>query len=284
MLHIVFNTADTEVLQKAAELDETLTGDIIGIKDDFAVGPLENIYTDAGAEARRHWWVRLVHGGDLDGGASLEIVNDRKTIQNIIDRLEADEKETVWIWAGQNKHDVCGYYWLLHYLKPYQGRIFILYLNNLPFINEQGALFYPTNLHKIPPREFLKAKKLARPITPSEFELDPDEWIRISKADSGVRLLEGGKKLSLHPVDFYDEALKKYITGDFSKALKIISQFLNKEKETTGDMFLLWRLKQLLPESGWEVRGEVKNMKDFDIKNPALLSRKKVAEILEESE
>lgn len=284
MLHIVFNTADVAVLQKAAELDETLAGDIIEIKDDYAVGPLENIYTDEGAEARRHWWVKLLHGGDLDGHANLDIVNDRRTIARLIEQLDTDEKETVWIWAGQNKHDVCGYYWLLHYLKPCQGRIFILYLNNLPFINEQGALFYPTNLHKIPPREFLKAKKLARPITPSEFELDPDEWIRISKADSYIRLLEGGKKLSLHPVDFYDEALKKYITGDFSKAFKIISQFLSKEKETTGDMFLLWRLKQLLPESGWEVKGEVKAMKDFEIRNPMLPSRKKAVEIVEESE
>ena len=284
MVHIVFNTADIEVLQKAIELDETLAGDIVEIKDDYAVGPLEDIYTDEGAEARRHWWVKLLHTGDLDGHASKDIVNDHRTVEQLTERLNADEKEAVWIWAGQNKHDVCGYFWLLHYLKPYQGRIFILYLNNLPFLTEQGSLFYPKHLFKIPPKEFLKAKKLARPITPSEFELDPDEWIRISKAGSEVRLLEGGKKLNLQPVEYYDEVLKKYITGDFSKAFKIISQFLSKEPETTGDMFLLWRLKQMLPQSGWEVRGEVKAMKDFEIRNPTLPSRKKVAEIVEEAE
>jgi hypothetical protein len=284
MLHIVFNTADVEVLQKALELDETLNGDIIEIKDDYAVGPLEDIYTDEGAEARRHWWVKLLHGGDLDGHASLDIVNDRRTVSQLIDRLNSNESEVIWIWAGQNKHDVCGYYWLLHYLKSYQGRIFILYLNNLPFINEQGGLFYPRWLHKIPPKEFLKAKKLARPITPSEFELDTDEWNRISKAGSAVRLLEGGKKISFHPVEYYDAALNKYVTGDFGKASKIIHQFLTKEEETTGDMFLLWRLKQMLPTSGWEVRGEVKWMKDFELKNPALPSRKKVAEVAEDGE
>lgn len=284
MVHIVFNTADIEVLQKAAELDEALSGNIIDIKDDYAVGPLEDIYTKEGAEARRHWWVKLLHNGDMDGHASLDIVNDRRTVNGLIELLDNDENLEVWIWAGQNKHDVCGYYWLLHYLKPYQGRIHILYLNNLPFLTEQGSLFYPKHLFKIPPKEFLKAKKLARPITPSEFELDPDEWTRISKTGSGVRLLEGGKKLSVQPVEYYDAALNKYVTGDFSKASKIITQFLTKEAETTGDMFLLWRLKQMLPNSGWEVRGEVKGMKDFDIKNPALPSRKKAAEAVEEGE
>jgi hypothetical protein len=33
MIHIVFNTADAEVLKKAIELDETLAGEIIEIKN-----------------------------------------------------------------------------------------------------------------------------------------------------------------------------------------------------------------------------------------------------------
>ncbi len=282
MLHIVFNAADVDVLQKAIELDETLSGDIVEIKDEYAVGPLESIYTPEGAEVRRHWWVKLLHGGDYDGHANTDTVNDGRTVEKLIDQLTGNENETVWIWAGQNKHDVCGYYWLLHYLRPYQGRIFILYLNNLPFINEQGALFYPTNLHKIPPREFLKAKKLARIVTPSEFEMDSDEWSRIMAAGSYVRLLEGGKKLSLYPVEYYDETLRRYITGDFTKPFKIFTRFFSKEKETTGDMFLLWRIKQMLPESGWEVRGEVKGMKEFELRDPLLPSRKKVLDVVED--
>ena len=60
---------------------------------------------------------------------------------------------------GQNAHDVCGYYWLISQLQPYQGRVIVLYMNNLPFINEKGQIFYPTALHEIQPKEFLKAKK-----------------------------------------------------------------------------------------------------------------------------
>jgi len=172
----------------------------------------------------------------------------------------------VWIWAAQNKHDVSGYYWLMSQLADYQGRIFILYLNNLPFFNEKGNIFYPENLYQIPPREFIKAKKLARPITPSEFEVDPDEWKKLTEQDKFVRLLEGGKKLIQHDVDFYDDELKKYISGEWQKANKIISAFYHKAKQTTGDMFLLWRLKQVLQSEDFEVQGNIKGMKDFEIR------------------
>ncbi len=48
MIHIVFNEPDVKVLEQAIELDETLQGEIVLIKDDYAVGPLNNIYLGEG--------------------------------------------------------------------------------------------------------------------------------------------------------------------------------------------------------------------------------------------
>ena len=224
MIHIVFNESDKNVLQQAIELDETLIGEIVCIKDDYAVGPLNNIYLGDGTE------------------------------------------ELIWIWASQNKHDVCGYYWLLNYMKEFQSRVFILYLNNLPFINEKGNIFYPNWIFEIPAKEFLKAKKLAREITPSEFEVDPDEWTKLCEENKGVRLLEGGKKLIQQEYDFYDAELKKFITSDWQKASKIIHQFISKAKNVTGDAYLLWRIKVMVAQNMLDVQGKIANMKDFELK------------------
>lgn len=269
MIHIVFNEADINVLKQAIELDETLQGDVLQVKDDYAVGPLGNIYTEEGIAARKNWWREVLAGGDYDGKADSNEVDDKTLVAEIIEKLKADPKEITWIWAAQNKHDVSGYYWLMSQLKDFQGRIFILYLNNLPFINDKGNIFYPEWLHIIPPKEFLKAKRLARPVTLSEFEVDPDEWTKISNENKGVRLLEGGKKLVQKDYDFYDEELKKMITGDWQKASKLINQYLSKAKHTTGDAYLLWRLKGFIAEGLLDVQGEPKKMKDFEVKNKA---------------
>ena len=266
MIHIVFNAADVSVLQKAIELDESLQGEVIQVKDDYAVGPIANIYVGEGIEARRQWWRDILAGGDYDGSVDTGEVDDYKTVAELVGTMRRNPDEIIWIWAAQNKHDVSGYYWLLNYMAEFQGRVFILYLNNLPFINEKGLIFYPEWLHVIPPKEFLKAKKLARPITLSEFEVDPDEWKKLMQEDRGVRILEGGKKLAAQDYSFYDEDLKKYITKDWQKASKIINQFLSKNKQTTGDAYVLWRLKQLIADGEYDVQGEPKNMKDFEVK------------------
>ena len=269
MIHIVFQEADIAALEKSFELDETLRAHIIQIKDDYAVGPLTDLYTPEGIEARKQWWREVLAGSDYDGHADSGIVDDAKTVEDLKERLKNNPEETIWVWAAQNKHDVSGYYWLMSQLKDYQGRIFILYLNNLPFLNEKGNLFYPVNLFEIPAREFVKAKKLEREITPSEFEVDPDEWTKLCEENKGIRLLEGGKKLVQEDYDFYDTELKRLVTPDWQKASRIIHNHLTKAKHTTGDMYLLWRLKLMIAEGIFDVQGTVGKMKEFEIKTPS---------------
>lgn len=272
MIHVVFNEPDLEVLKKAMALDDSLTGTLKLIRDDYAVGPLHNIFTPEGAAFRKNWWKMVLEGGDYAGWVADGKVDDEQTMLDIIALLTAHEKEVVWIWAAQNKHDVCGYYWMVSQLASFQNRIQILYLNNLPFINEKGNIFYPQWLSQIPPKEFLKAKKLARAVSISEFEVDGDEWRKICSQDSMVRLLEGGKKLLLKEVDYYDTELIRYILPDAQKASKIIQSFQSKNKETTGDGFLLWRLKTiLLQNEKYEVIGKMGAMKDFEIKKKSIL-------------
>lgn len=243
MIHIVFNTADMASIEAAIALDESLTGRVVEIKDDFAVGPILDIYETEGYQARRDWWKDVLTHSPYED--QIAIVDDKLTVNQLINALDHDENEFIWIWMGQNTHDVCGYYWLMSQLKPYQGRLQVLYLNNLPFLNEKGQLFYPTHLSEIQPKEFLKAKRLARPITLSEFELDPDEWKKLCQENEGVRFLEGGKKLVSMPISFYDKEILSLLTKNAQKLPSALAHILSKMKVKTGDTFIVFRLKAL---------------------------------------
>lgn len=266
MIHVVFNEPDVEILKQAIEMDDSMAGEVLLVRDDYAVGPLANIYTPEGQEQRKNWWRMVFQGGDQESAVDDGKVNDPAVVVKIKEALTNDETEVLWIWAAQNKHDVCGYYWLISQLVDFQSRVHILYLNNLPFINEKGNIFYPDWLSQIQPKEFLKAKKLARPVTVSEFEVDSDEWNKITQDERLVRLLEGGKKIVQKDIVFYDNEISKYITNDFQKANKIVNSFLTKSKETTGDSFVFWRLKLIAQNEQFEFQGELKGMKDFEIK------------------
>ena len=267
MTHIVFQHADVAVLKKAIEMDETLAGEVLEIKDDFAVGPIGNLDTEEGWSERLAWWKELVDQSPYAGDNLVGSFDDRETVARLKKVLEEDPKEEVWIWMGQNQHDVCGYYWLIAQLKEFQGRVVVLYFNNLPFINDKGQIFYPTTLHEILPKEFLKAKKLNRKVTLSEFEVDPDEWKRLSTENAMIRILEGGKKIVGKEETFYDKDVLNGLSGEWQKGNRAMHHILSRMKLKTGDVFILWRMKYLAAQEKIEMNGETnRNWKDFEVK------------------
>jgi len=267
MIHLVFQTADVAVLKKVQELDETLAGNILEIKDDFAVGPLDNLDTDEGWTARGNWWNDLLQQSPYAADNLVGSFDDRKTVEELKRALTENEHEQLCIWMGQNGHDVCGYYWLLQQLKDFAGKVMVLYMNNLPFLNEKGQLFYPTTLHHIQPKEFLKAKKLCRKITPSEFEIDPDEWKRLVAENATIRILEGGKKIVGKEDSFYDNDIINGLTAEWQKGSRAMQSILTKMKLKTGDVFLLGRMKIMAEEGKIEMTGDpAKGWKEFEVR------------------
>ena len=55
MIHVVFNNADEKKLIEVIKIDETLAGEIVQIKDDYAVGPLLDIYLGDGIQNRKNF-------------------------------------------------------------------------------------------------------------------------------------------------------------------------------------------------------------------------------------
>jgi uncharacterized protein DUF1835/uncharacterized protein DUF3658 len=265
MIHIVFNEVEVDLMKKVMEQDPELEGEVLLIRDDFAVGPLAGLDTEEGWNERVEWWRSLLEGSPY-GPALAGSFDDRQTVAELITKLRENEEENVRIWMGQNQHDVMGYYWLMPQLRDFQGRIHIIYMNNLPCINEKGQLFYPSWLHEIQPRELIKAKILTRTLTTSEFEVDPDEWQRLANENSMVRMLEGGKKIASQEEDFYDAELLKNISGEWQKSWRVLSNTHNRMKIKTGDVFIMWRMKKLIADGKIEVTGETKTWKDFDVR------------------
>ncbi|NLR62858.1 DUF1835 domain-containing protein [Chitinophaga varians] len=285
LLHIVFGEASVPVLTEAVNMDEKMQGELLCFEDDLSVGPLFILDTKEGQANRRQWWLQLAAvpqapvqqpeltpettGQEAPAVPAVEEApGDADRLKALKTQLKEEQDLEVWIWAGQNARDVCGYYWLVSQLYDFAGRIYIIYLNNLPFLNEKGAVFYPTHLHQILPKEYLKAKKLARAISLAEFELDGEEWHRLMNENAGIRMLEGGKKIKGEPTLFYDKELLAQTGKEFVKAWRVVQQVTGKLKYPVMDQFLGWRLKELVKEGKVESKGDLKTIRDFEVKLP----------------
>ncbi|MFM7672783.1 MAG: DUF1835 domain-containing protein [Bacteroidota bacterium] len=266
MMHIVFNEVELNLFQEVMALEPELQGEIRLIRDDYAVGPIAAIETEEGQTNRRAWWQQILADSTYSADM-VAAVDDLATVSDIEAWLQTNPEEELWIWMGQNQHDVMGYYWLISQLKDFSGRVQVLYMNNLPFINDKGQLFYPSWLSEIPAKEFRKAKKLARPVTLSEFEIDPDEFNRLKQEGSFVRILEGGKKIIGHPIDYFDKEILRQCPGDFQKGARVLQQLQQRMKVRTGDVFLMHRLRELLRQGVLQSTGAIdRAWKDLDLK------------------
>jgi hypothetical protein len=252
MFHIVFDSKGADLLNTAMDLEEDLDGEVILMQDDYSVGPIHDLVTGEGRAVRKKWWDEIRQ----EASEPLLEESDSGTLKKILQRMGEEEFDQIWIWMAPNARDVSGYYWLIAQLKEFSGRIYLLSLNNLPFINEKGNVFYPVSLAEIPAREFVKARKLARPVSLAEFETDPDEWWRLDAENKNLRLLEGGKKIVQQSDDYLDKQILHFIQPAFQKIQRTVHQIILKSTEKLNENFLAWRMKQLVASGLAEQQGE----------------------------
>jgi len=257
MFHIVFDSSGAGLLNTEMDLDEALDGETILFRDDYSVGPIQDLFSETGRRQRISWWNNIREDIKVKGLLETTEESDNAILLKVIQRMDEEEFDEIWIWVAPNIKDVCGYFWLISQLKSFLGRIYILNLNNLPFIGEKGNVFYPVLLSEIPPREYIKAKKLVRPVSSAEFETDPDEWDRLASENKNLRLFEGGKKITQHEDNYYDKAILHFLQPQFQKISRTVHQFILKSPEKINEYFLLWRLKQLIAAGAVEQQGEM---------------------------
>lgn len=263
MLHIVFSKEDEEALRKSFELDDDLAGDVLVFDQNWSVGPLMgSINSEGDTTSRDEWLVR-----------EFRIVPaETDPLEKLKKYLRDNEDGDAWIWIAPNARDVCGYYHLVSSLDAFQGRLYSLWLNNLPFINDKGQIFYPVHLSEILPREFVKAKRLAQQISPAIFETDPDEWKRMKQENKLLRIVEGAKKIAGKIETFFDKELLAQLQGDWQKSSKIISQVIAKSKGNAGKEFLAWRLREMVQKNELEAKSDWTFSDNFDVKKMAASS------------
>jgi hypothetical protein len=262
--HIVTGDMAAAPLRDAIANDETMAGEVIVIKDVLSVGPLQKEEGQKFSEMRSAFWQDVV----INEKNPIQ-TDDMERLLEVSAAMAKDEEAKVWVWIAPLPADICTYFWTIKYMGKYPGRFFVLNIAGLPFLDENGKLFYPKSIADIPVKEVVKARKLARPVTYAELETDGEEWRKLTADNAGIRTLEGGKRVVSRTDDYYDSQLAGFATPQYQKASKVVSQALAKFNIPTGDMYLGWRLRKMAEAGKLQLQGDVtKTLKDFDVKLP----------------
>lgn len=262
--HFVVGDMAAKPLLEAVANEPMLHGEVIVLKDILHVGPLQKEEGQSFSSMRSTFWQDVV-GADK---APVE-VNDLERLLEVTTKMNNNADGQAWIWMAPWPADVIAYHWMLPYMNKHAGRFHVVSIAGLPFLNEEGKVYFPKNLSEILPKELVKARRLARQVTPAEFEVDGEEWSKMKEESAGIRTHEGGKKIAGRSEDHYDNILLSYCSQQYQKANKIINQSITKYNVPTGDVYLGWRLRKMAEAGKLQLQGDItKTLKDFEVKLP----------------
>jgi hypothetical protein len=263
--HIVVGDEAARQLKEAVAAEPSMAGEVVVLKDILHVGPLQRGEAQSFSALRSEWWQTVAP----DAKPAIE-ADDLERLLEVSNELHKYPDAAAWFWMAPWPADVCAYHWTLPYLGKHSGRFFLLNLANLPFLNEAGKVFYPKNISELIPRELVKARKLARPVTPAELEMDSDTWQKLVVENAGIRTHEGGKKLKSQPENFYDPQLISTLSTQPQKASRVLQQAFSKFSLPTGDTYLAWRLRVMAEAGLIELNGDTaRPYREWEVKLPA---------------
>lgn len=238
-IHILTEAAAKDIIEETLKAqDDSDKFELLVLQDELHIGPLQ---TDGAsfADTRYRFHCSLSENDISDA------LPDLDRLMAISTRLSNNEDSRLCFWMGANAKDVCAYYWLLHYLKKHSGKLSVINIAGLPFLNDNHQLFYPLFIADIPAKEVRKTLKLQRQITPSEWETDVFEWKQLREQNSDIRLLSNGKKIGNRPIDYFDDVLLRHCSQQPKKQSNIIQQTLQDIKFQVPGTFLQYRLRYL---------------------------------------
>lgn len=246
---------------------------VIGFPDFFAVGPIEELHTEAGRE-RRFAWLRdhLNYQDDY-----IETEYERRFSDTHL-RIEAIPPHVpIVIWTAENADEQTGIRYLFYLLKEKANDMYLInttiaYQELFNTIEYQYLYSHtggpdPEKLNKI------LQKKLSSPLTKEERRQFEKGWLTLSASKDVLRIWKNQSIIAVNE-DYFDEFIistaqrlhSKKREKDFIKAARIIGEVYARIDQHVGDAYLEDRLRALIYKGVFDIKGIPKGMRYYSVK------------------
>ena len=202
------------------------------VEDCLAYGPLRDLHTPAGLDARAAWLDRMFEAADCE-----DAPQDRETHPSLANLAHAPDPDEITIsWCGQIGREQTLLRATCHAWPQSQ-----LWVSEVPRFT---ADFEGRTAVAVCSMDTLRQAQ-AQPLTQAERVALADEWLALTKQDHMLRLYLEGKLVSCDEA-FFDEALLSRSGPDFMRAIHVVGQVMGEAGDYVSDAFLFYRLQALI--------------------------------------
>jgi hypothetical protein len=263
-LHVVFHRVAKETLLRSQAFDPDAIR-LICLEDALAIGPLFDMDSDKAYERRTRWLSEVFEEKQM----SIDewVGHDSKAIADILER--PGEVDAIYLWTGYCAGEILSAARFVSHAAQLGKPLFQINFPNIPMRIWNGEIIYPESLVVTNPNQVGQLTEHFIPLNDKDMEAYFRIWEKAVSTDSLLRIRDhiSARKIRHEQVDYFDHFLQRHCTDEFKKAARVIGETLCDIEMSVGDGFLNWRLKLLCHAGKLAYRGELKTMRDYEIKN-----------------
>lgn len=245
---------------------------VIGFPDFFAVGPIEKLHTEAGRKRRYEWLKDHLNFPD----DFIEEENEHR-ISNTLKEIKAIPAHTpIVIWTAENADEQTGIRYLVNLLKRKPNEMYLINTTTAyqDLFNTDEYQYLYSHTGGPHPEELVQIykEKSSTLLSLAERRKLEDEWLSLAETKEVLRIWRDG---AITPVneDYFDELIitaaerlhRKQPSKDFIKSARIIGEVYGHIDQHVGDTFLEDRLRTLIYNGVFEIKGIPKSMRYYSV-------------------
>ncbi|KPN12680.1 hypothetical protein AKG37_15130 [Bacillus australimaris] len=274
MIHIIFGAAAAGSLKQAIrEMKQKQIDDVIAFDDIYSIGPLLHLHEQKG-QANRIEWLRNVMSNEF--GYFDDMVNDQQRMLQQIKEIKAGSR--ILIWTGSNAHEQIGLRYAIYLLKEKSIELSVINITTAfdQLFNTNTRRMILRHSGEIASEKFkilYESKEHIHPVTKEERERLQNEWLSLAKENHMLRIWQKGQVISV-PEDEFDAYLVKMTKRlhqsapeeEYIVTPRLIGEVIGHLDQYFGDDFIEYRLKTLIDQGMFDMKGKRTSMRYYSIK------------------
>lgn len=261
-IHIIFNEFSRNTLIANKELN-IKSNNIISLEDDLRVGPISNLNFNDKIKDRKNWLLNVLK---KTNEVEKIISNVEKDIEKIDAILNNENHKIFYLWTFKNALDIISTAKLITKLMEFNSTVFIIDFNEITLQNKKGNSFYPKSLIEVNSSKIYNIFNNFKQLETEQFIKWESLWKKIESENSSLRILDNNGNIKPKKESHFDDILISFCNNKFQKSARIIGYTLVDSEFSISDWYLNWRLKKLSEMKKIETIGELKDMRDYEVK------------------
>lgn len=248
---------------------------VMVLRDNYAVGPMQQLNTPEGRKYRREWFRERMH---LHDGYD-NFMYDEEFFNKVVTELERiPEHIPITIWTGNNALEQIGLRYALYLFRNKSNPIYVINTevdNHTLFDTPELTTYYRHTGEIIPEKlgQIMQHNESVAAITRTQREAFEQEWSNVSGNSSDLRIWEQQEIIHVNE-DYYDQYIIETVSKlhnnfenhEFIKSARVIGEVIGNLEQFLTDSFFEHRLLQLIYSGILEIKGVPKAMRYYSVR------------------